>query len=640
MKYSFRIISLLCTGILVVVCSHANASIPYKIKGEVISRLPEVVEQNQTSDETDTVKAESETPIKDRSNVPVDLTNATLTISHEITNEEGEFETLVLVEEHFDGTFEYEGETIEPTEVTISLKISEDDATPKELNTVIGTGQDIHFALLDNPGPGDGFSLIGTASEVLNPENKFTVSGDLSFLGVDVDMTVASLTWNRTGDDGESQSMNGGVLVYNNDSFVIEGDTDTPQVATLYVIGSNIPGFFVTLDVVLEPKGEYTLSKLGNQKEEFVVSSDSGYHALLIDSWQQHEDYLALSENITNENERLQELIRSGASESSDSDMSDPDSAVEDTDEDSSKAADVADASDSDTNIDDEVEEVAGATPVEPAEGCEDAVVQTEVETTQLSEVVQHRALRSKIAAMEQDRENRRTQAIKEIAKSNEDPMARYLAVRLNPWERNDYSPRIAVLRELESDMDTDFVAAHITPLIENMERSALKASNDTALIAGQKVPEFTLVNYAGEDVVLFDLLAENDLVLIDFWASWCGPCIADFPELKKLHAAYADEDFEIVGVSIDSTMEDWIGGVDEHELPWVNLGEVKGWEGPVAVSYGVNAIPKGFLVDSQGCIYEKNIRPRALKEFLVDRYGMDESLEEPEVEETPDVSS
>ncbi len=96
------------------------------------------------------------------------------------------------------------------------------------------------------------------------------------------------------------------------------------------------------------------------------------------------------------------------------------------------------------------------------------------------------------------------------------------------------------------------------------------------------------------------------------------------------------------MGVSIDSTDEEWKGGVDEHELPWINLGEVKGWSGPVATMYGVNSIPKGFLVDSQGCIYKKNIRPAALKEFLVDRYGMDESLEEPEVEtdDAQEVSS
>ena len=122
------------------------------------------------------------------------------------------------------------------------------------------------------------------------------------------------------------------------------------------------------------------------------------------------------------------------------------------------------------------------------------------------------------------------------------------------------------------------------------------------------------------------------------------GPCIATFPELKKLHAAYTDENFEIVGVSVDDNLEDWSGGVEDHQLPWVQLGELKDADNgsPVSVSYGINFIPSTFLIDSQGCIYRKNIHPGELKTFLVDRYGMDESLIEPEEEpeETPEISS
>ena len=371
---------------------------------------------------------------------------------------------------------------------------------------------------------------------------------------------------------------------------------------------------------MLEPQGKYTVSQLGDLSEEIGVSSESGYHALLIDSWQQHEEYLALHKKIELDNEWLQELIRTGA-EDSDGEIPDYETPAD--------------------NADDNTDVVAVATTPEPAEGCEDAVAEPEEEVTQTKAVVKHQALTSKISAMKQDLDNRRTQAIKTIAESHQDPMARYLAVRLNPWDRRDYSPRIAILRELETVMEEDFVSIHITPLIGRMEQSAIKASNDASLIVGQRVPEFSLANYDDEDVALFDLIGERDMVLIDFWASWCGPCIADFPELKKLYSAYSDEGFEIVGVSIDDNMEDWKEGVDEHELPWVNLGELKDWGGPVAVSYGVSAIPAGFLVDSQGCIYKKNVRPAALKEFLVDRYGMDESLEEPdeETEETPEVS-
>ena len=612
MKAQLKILGLLGIFSLVTVGSHANTSIPYKIKGEVISLLPEVTERDQNPTEvdnsaSDAAEDETDSTIEDQAIDPVDLSNAILTITYDITNDEGESETVTLVEQHFDGTFEFEGEVHEPTEITISLKVS-DEAKPREVDTVLGTGRDIHFALIDRPGPLDRFRLVGINSSVLNPKNKFSISGDLSFLGDEFEETTAYLDWTRIDDDGESKKMSAGAWLHNR-SFLIEGDIGEPQIASFYVSGSNIPGFFIRFDVVLEPQGEYTVRQLGNQTDEFCVVSKSGYHAILIDSWQQHEDYTALRDKIAMENERLQELIRTGARDSTDSEIRGSDA----------------------------VEEVSTSTSVQPAEGCEDAVEQPEEVTLQPVEVVPYQALRSKIAALEQDLDERRTQALIKIADSHEDPMARYLAVRFNPWDRTDYSPQISILRELENDMDADFAAYHVTPLIESMELSALVASNDSSLIAGQKVPEFSLVNFDGEEIALFDLLAEKDLVLIDFWASWCGPCIADFPELKKLYSAYTDENFEIVGVSIDSTNEDWIGGVVDYELPWVNLGEVKGWDGPVAVSYGVNEIPKAFLVDSKGCIYKKNIRPATLRDFLVDRYGTDESLVEPE-EKTEDI--
>ena len=240
---------------------------------------------------------------------------------------------------------------------------------------------------------------------------------------------------------------------------------------------------------------------------------------------------------------------------------------------------------------------------------------------------------------MQQQAREIRAKTLRTIVEESDDSQAQYLAMSLRPY--TDSAEELAAWHSLAEKFDEAFVVARITPQIDFINWASIARANGAALIPGQRVPEFTLANATDEDLALYDLLGKKDMVLIDFWASWCGPCIADFPELKKLYAAYEDEDFEIVGVSIDSKKEDWIEGLEDHKLPWTNLGELKDWEGPVATSYGVMGIPMGYLVDSEGCIYKKHVRPAALKEFLVNRYGMDESLvePEPEIEDTQGVS-
>ena len=603
MKNFFKILSLFC---IVTLCSYGGTSTPTivtNITGELITIEPEA-----TADSTDTEVAPTDMP----SHEPVDLSNATLTISHETTDAEGETETVTLFEGPYQEDFTKEIEMTEPTKVTIALRITE-DSDPMTITSVVGTGSDIHFAYIDQPGPRDRFWLVGATNQIMNPQNKFSVSGDLSFLDIDLTNTTSVEVYAVVYDEeGNRQAKQLGPVLVTDNTFLIEGDVDRPITAQLYVHG----GHNTYTTIVLEPQSELVVGKLGDQTQEISTTSGSGYHAKLVESWQQNKEYIALIEAYASEYEQYRQRREAG----------EPEPEVSD-DEDSAVAANETDTEDS-TDSEDSVEMVT------PAEGCEDAVAQE-------SEIAESSYTPPRYYSLHSKAIDFRNETLIEIAEGDDDPMARYLAIGMRPYHWSDYASQLAVLRPLAKEFDENFVESYITPNIEDYEKRLVVVQNDDALIPGQKVPDFALANYDGNDVELYDLLGESDMVLIDFWASWCGPCIADFPELKKLHAAYTDEDFEIVGVSIDSTLEDWKGGVDEHVLPWINLGEVKGWEGPVSTMYGVNAIPKGFLVDSQGCIYKKNIRPAALKEFLVDRYGMDESLEEPEVDtDSPEVSS
>ena len=156
---------------------------------------------------------------------------------------------------------------------------------------------------------------------------------------------------------------------------------------------------------------------------------------------------------------------------------------------------------------------------------------------------------------------------------------------------------------------------------------------NDKQLVSGQKVPNFTLTNLDGEEVSLSDILDKNEVVLVDFWASWCGPCVASFPKLKELRSTYLQRGFEIVSISIDRTHEEWVEGSEKNEVPWIDLGELESWHGEVAIKYGVHYVPKSYLVDNENCILQKDLTTTLLEQVLVshfDEKSAESSLEQP----------
>lgn len=150
------------------------------------------------------------------------------------------------------------------------------------------------------------------------------------------------------------------------------------------------------------------------------------------------------------------------------------------------------------------------------------------------------------------------------------------------------------------------------------------RSSQDKKLEPGEKAPTFTLPDLNGLEVSLDDLSRKRDVVLIDFWASWCGPCIEQFPALKRLHSEYYDDGFEIVSISVDKEHDSWINSSEKHKLPWTNLGEIttEGTKGPTPRTYGVSGIPRSFLIDTQGCILHTDIDTSELQSFLDKRYA------------------
>lgn len=117
----------------------------------------------------------------------------------------------------------------------------------------------------------------------------------------------------------------------------------------------------------------------------------------------------------------------------------------------------------------------------------------------------------------------------------------------------------------------------------------------------GGTAPNITLTDPQGQECTLSAL--RGKYVIVDFWASWCGPCRKKLPELKALYDDFHAAGLEIFGVSLDSKADAWKEAIGELELPWVHVSSLKGWDCPVAQTYRVTSVPKMFLLDPQGVI-------------------------------------
>jgi thiol-disulfide isomerase/thioredoxin len=129
----------------------------------------------------------------------------------------------------------------------------------------------------------------------------------------------------------------------------------------------------------------------------------------------------------------------------------------------------------------------------------------------------------------------------------------------------------------------------------------------------GEEFPDFTARDaITGEPITLRDL--RGSVVLVDFWASWCGPCRRELPHVKRTYEKYRDQGFEIVGVSLDSSEDRFRSFVRSNEMDWRHVMEGDGWRTRLALQYGINSIPRMYVLDANGVCIAERVRGRSLE--------------------------
>lgn len=144
---------------------------------------------------------------------------------------------------------------------------------------------------------------------------------------------------------------------------------------------------------------------------------------------------------------------------------------------------------------------------------------------------------------------------------------------------------------------------------IEAQQRSAVDA----------KYTDFTMEDPEGEKLSVSQFVKNNKYTLIDFWASWCGPCRAEMPNVVKAYEKFHDRGLEIIGVSLDSDKKAWLAGLKSLGMTWPQMSDLKGWECEAASLYGIKAIPANVLIDQNGVIVAKDLREEELQTKLAE---------------------
>lgn len=179
------------------------------------------------------------------------------------------------------------------------------------------------------------------------------------------------------------------------------------------------------------------------------------------------------------------------------------------------------------------------------------------------------------------------------------------------------------ILRMSKTDLEMPFVQSVYNNFDSDIKNSSIGKSLKKQIEAQEKTTlgnsfiDIQLKDANGKEITVSELAKEQEYLLLDFWASWCGPCRHENDNILKIHNQYHSKGLQIVGISLDVKKEAWQKAIEEDNISWTQLSDLKGWNSSLVAKYGIEGIPYTVLVNKEGKIVAKGLRAENLKNKL-----------------------
>jgi len=177
----------------------------------------------------------------------------------------------------------------------------------------------------------------------------------------------------------------------------------------------------------------------------------------------------------------------------------------------------------------------------------------------------------------------------------------------------DDTAKTTELIKKLKTDFPETTQGKKADNILAQLEKQGKMKDVQGKLVVGNAFPDFNEKDLEGKPLSVGNY--KGKVVLVDFWATWCGPCVAELPNVLETYKKYHSKGFDIVGISLDHDKDALTNFIKKKGMPWQQYFDGKGWESKLAGAYGVNSIPATYLLDTEGKIAAKDLRGDALAE-------------------------